>query len=503
MSKVLNQARGLRPGKSVFDLSYEHKTTMDLGYLYPMAVDEVIPGDVWSISCELVARIQPMAAPPMHPIYITVHYFFVPYRLLGLHEDVGFDWEDFITGGKAGTNAESIPEWDVTTNTEGSLWDYLGFPVGVDNANARPNKWPLFAYNMIWNQYFMDHDIDTEVDLDSNEALLKARWQRDYFTTARPYQQRGTAPAVDLSGIIEVDGQDDVVTGHLANDATVRNLEGVTVTGALRLSGAPGGATSTFRWDDPQLEVDLTGTSSVDINDLRLVAAIQQYMELSMQSGYRYTEYLKAFYGESPRDDRLDRAEYIGGMKAWFTTSEVLQTSESGATPQGNMVGHGICVASDRIGSYRVKEHGLIMGVMCIRPTTVYEQGIDRQWLRESRYDYYNPLFAGLSEQEVLTRELYCDAAHELTVFGYQQRFAEHRVKKSRVSGGMHSDYDHYHLSRQFSAQPTLNAGFLECTPREDFLADSGEPAFVVSFGNIVRAVRPMPMVATPGLGRI
>lgn len=505
MAKLFEQIRALRPGKSVFDLSYEKKLTCDMGELIPVQCDEVVPGDIWDVGYEAIFRCLPLAAPLLHPIYITVHSFFVPYRVLGDDDNVAFDFETFITGGSAGTDTSTVPTWNVTTNTEGSLWDYLGFPLGVDAAGARPNAWPQYAYNMIWNWYYRDQNIDTELDITSNEDIQYARWEKDYFTSARPWQQLGTSPAI--TGDITGSGVDTVIYGETTGSGTTGNMQiaGALASDPLVIGGSPLAGSEDLRFSATAGEVGLE-VSGWDIEDFRLNVSIQRWLERNARSGYRYTEFLQSHFGVGANlDARLDRPEYLGGAKQWLVVSEVLQTSETGTTPQGTLVGHGISVGSNHLYKKRFDEFGLVMSLMCIRPKTLYHEGIDRQWLRETRYDFYFPEFAGLSEQPVLERELYCSGtqSHHETVFGYQGRYDEMRYKRSFVCGDMHADYDHWHCCRQLGGRPTLNSTFIKCDPRDDWKAATAEDGFMVSFGNRIRAIRPMPMLAEPGVGRI
>ena len=195
MSKrnVYSHVGGLFPGRTAFDLSYEKKFTCDMAQLIPVMCDEVVPGDIFQIGAQAVIRFQPLVAPILHEVNMYVHYFFVPYRLLW------DDWEDFISGGEDGTFADPIPEWDPTNTTIGSLWDFMGFPTGVDPAGAYPIDFPRRAYNFIWNEYYRDETLQTEVVL-TNESILNRDWEKDYFTSSLPWQQRGVAPALPISG---------------------------------------------------------------------------------------------------------------------------------------------------------------------------------------------------------------------------------------------------------------------------------------------------------------
>jgi hypothetical protein len=513
---VFQSVKGLRPGRSVFDLSWEKKFTCDMGELIPVMHDNVVPGDVFDIGYQHIVRAQPMAAPIMHPVYITGHYFFIPWRALCSYMekewgDSSFDFERFATGDEDGDDAQTVPTWDHgggANDGEGTLWDYLGYPLEVDNNNARPVSFKHWSYTWVWNEFYRDYNIDTAIDPEDTVSILKARWEKDYFTSCLPWQQRGTAPTIGLTGTVDVDP--DGTNPPTFQNGTDSGLMGKTQGGSGTgwSTHTPTTVAANLYWDDPNLQVDLSGATAVDIETLRLASSMQRFMELSSRTGARYTEHLNAFFGVSPRDERLQRPEYIGGFKDWLVVSEVLQTAAtdtntSSQTPQGAMVGHGISVSGGHICKYRVTEYGHILGLFCIRPKTLYHQGIDRQDLFSTRYELYNPMFAGLAEQEVLTRELYCDAAHELTVFGYQGKYDEYRYRPSRVCGDFHADYDQWHMCRQFGAQPQLNSTFLECNPRDDWKASSAEDGFLVSFGNKIRAIRPMPFRANPGIGTL
>ena len=228
-------------------------------------------------------------------------------------------------------------------------------------------------------------------------------------------------------------------------------------------------------------------------------------MERNARAGVRYTEFLRAHFGVSPRDERLQRPEYIGGSKAPCIISEVLQTSSTDATtPQGNLAGHGITVSDAYCGKYHAQEFGLIIGIMSIMPRSAYSQGIDKQWLRKTKYDFYFPEFANLSEQAILNAEICATGtlSHNQDIFGYQGRYDEMRTKNSQIVSGMRTTFDYWHLGRQFNtgSPPVLNEAFIKCVPRKDIFAVPSEPGLIVNFANIIKAFRPLPYMAVPGL---
>lgn len=481
---IFSTVQSLYPGRSVFNLSYEKKLTCDMGELIPVMCDEVVPGDVWEIGNEVVIRFQPMVAPILHEINCFVHYFFVPYRLLW------DEWEDFITGGPDGETAPAIPTWNPTTYTEGSLWDYLGFPVGVVPADHLPISFPRDAYNFIYNNYYRDENLIDDILL-TNEAILIRAWEKDYFTSSLPWQQRGTAPALPITGTTSAEWGSVYATG-------ASNL-----TGSYHYSGGDIYAPGTAMTKDV-LEantIDLSSATTFDIADLRLAFAIQKWMERNARTGARYTEFLHSHFGVSPRDERLQRPEYIGGSRVPVVVSEVLQTSSTDAvSPQGNLAGHGLTVGRQFVGRYRATEYGLIMGLMSVMPRSAYQQGINRQWLRQTKYDFYFPEFSHLSEQAITRQEIYAQASGNDTIFGYAGRYDEMRTKSTMVVSGMRDTFDYWHLGRQFSSAPELNQSFIECVPDKRIFAVTDEDGLIVNFGNLIRAVRPLPIMATPGL---
>ena len=272
-----------------------------MAQLIPVMCDEVVPGDVFKIGNQAVVRFQPLGAPILHEINMYVHYFFVPYRILW------DDWEDFISGGVDGQFADPVPEWEPTLTTEGSLWDFFGFPVGVDPDGAYPLDFPRRAYNFVYNEYYRDENLQTEVAL-TNEKILNRGWEKDYLTSALPWQQRGTAPALPIAGTTSAKwpGSDYGVSNNLTFKAPA-------------YPNALDGSLAVFNNNT----VDLSTASTFDIADLRLAFQIQKWMERNARAGVRYTEFLRAHFGVSPRDERLQRPEYIGGSKAPCIISEV------------------------------------------------------------------------------------------------------------------------------------------------------------------------------------
>jgi hypothetical protein len=498
-SKVFRRVAGLHPGRSVFDLSYDKKFTCDMGQLIPVLCEEMVPGDRFNIANEIVIRFQPLVAPIMHEINCYVHYFFVPYRLLWE------DWEDFISGGVEGDFDEAPPLWDDAgasgVTAIGSLWDYFGFPIGVNPAGAYPLAFPRRAYNLVYNEYYRDENLQDEVELDQNLVLNRA-WEKDYFTSALPWQQRGIAPALPVTGVSSAEFLGSFIDTSVGGAYPFFNKD--TLTMGPQTNSQPLFGTKLKEFLDNN-QVDLSNLTTFDVSDLRLAFQIQKWMERNARAGARYTEFLRSHFGVSPRDERLQRPEYVGGSKSPIIISEVLQTSESGSvTPQGNLAGHGITIDRTFAGKYFAQEFGCIIGIMSVMPRSAYQQGIDRQWLRRTRYDFYFPEFANLSEQAIEQAEIIAtdDAVKNKKIFGYQGRYDEMRVKRSMICGQMRSYFNYWHLGRTFDPAnpPLLNEDFIKCVPRKDIFAVPSEPGLIVNFGNILRSVRPMPIESNPGL---
>lgn len=485
-----------RPSRSTFDLSHRKTLTCDMGQLIPTFVQEVVPGDSWKLGNELVLRFQPMVAPMMHEVNAYIHYFFVPYRLLW------DDWEEFITGGVNGEFEEPVPVWAVTGSTkrdESTLWDYLGFPTGITlPVGYQPIDFPRRAYNFIWNEYYRDETLQTELVLDGNEDLQYRCWEKDYFTSALPWQQRGTAPAMPVTGTAPAVFNTTAVTAG----AAALQLSANTGAGDPHIYVNAAGAKTNVLNALSDNSVDFSNATTFDIADLRLAFQLQRWLERNARGGVRYTEFLQMHFGVKPQDSRLQRPEYIGGFKTPIIISEVLQTSETATSPQGTMAGHGITADSQFCGRYFAQEYGLIMGMMSIMPKGQYQQGLNRQWQRRTKYDFYNPTFANLSEQAITKGELYSTAvlAENETIFGYQGIYDELRYIPSTVHGQMKSTYDYWHMGRIFSSAPALNSDFVKCVPTKRIFAAETEPGCIVHVGNRAIATRPMPIIATPGM---
>ena len=517
---IFSEVRGNEVGRSVFNLSHVKRLTADMGQLLPVLFLECVPGDTMKIGCEAITRFQPLVAPILDSVDLYVHYFFVPTRLL---MDGDKDWETFLTGGKDGKDESiSLPLWSFSyadgtsvnpnnpfsngvTNGKYSLWDYFGLPIkdSATDLKVRDANHVLGfaqrAYNFIFNEYYRDENLVDEISLNNGTVLYRA-WKKDYFTSSLPWRQRGLAPALPISGTLPVNftGTVDISS---ANPAYISYVQGRDVRGLhfSNVHGSDGNVTGS---------VDISNAATFDVAVLREAFQVQRWLELNSRAGVRYTEFLKAHFGYAPLDEVLQRPEYIGGTKSEIVVSEVLQTSATSDTsPQGNLAGHGLGAMSDFIATYTAKEFGYIVGIASWMPKPSYQQGVNRMFSRRTKYDFYFPEFAHLSEQAVNKGEIYAsgDETHDNDIFGYQSAYAEMKYMPSINTSDMRDTFSYWHLGRIFSSDPSLNAGFLTTNPnysggiRKDIFAVQNEPGMIVQFGNVVEAIRPMPVYGTPG----
>lgn len=546
-----------RPGRSVFNLSYKKEFDCDFGQLIPVMCDEISPGMHWKINTLTKIRLMPLNAPVFGDIKASLHYFFIPYRLLWDNSKTD-NWEEFITGGDYepgkfdtddGLTDIEPPRWTSPNTSLYSLWDYMGFPVGLSPKPEAllPLSFPKRGYNLTFNEFYRDEDLQEEVDLDDDNILLRNR-KKDYFNSARPWQQKGNPIAlpVNTTGKVVFDTANNQSLYALTENYAY--VDGIKLPMSLIKEGAYSvdpdeifkigetgnlvGNTSGIGFNNvgtrtisgSNLNTEILGfttqnaigsllnqfnrldavTTSFTVADMRMAFQLQKWMERNARTGNRYIEYLKSNFAVSPKDERLQRPEYIGGSVFNVLISEVLQTSESTDTSvQGNMTGHGIGAGKSHIGSYYATEYGMILGLLSIMPSQSYMQGVNRQWLRKTRYDFYNPVFANLSEQKILKGEVYYTgtSADEIG-FGFQGMYDELRYKPNLVCGALRTDLFDWTMARKFDSAPELNEAFIEQSPEDmnHIFIEQTRPKILVQHLNNIRAVQPMPYHAQPGL---
>lgn len=454
----------------MFNLSHEHKLTGDMGTLMPCCAMEVLPGDSFIHSSSAMARIAPLANPVMHRVEMRIHHFYVPNRL------VWSGWEGFITGREETT----VPTIDMSGlgSDELILPDHMGVDPGY---TGDVQALPFRCYNMIWNEYYRDQDLNT-ARAEDDMTLARICWEKDYFTVARPEPQQGTAEQIPMALDAELQvfrnnppTGDQVHSDVLAVDATGVMYAGSAVNGNNRLVArnyAGGGS-----------------TAGIDINDLRRSMAYQRIAEARAMYGERYIDYLR-FLGVNPSDGRLDRPEYLGGGKQIINFSEVLATAEGANTDVGDMFGHGIGAARSRRYRRMFEEHGWVLSLLSFRPKTVYQDGTPRRFTRSTAMDYWQKELEILPWQEVKTAEISPSGTTE-DVFGYVPRYEEYRMENSRVSGSFRRGTEEdWHLARTFGSTPTLNGSFVECTPSDRVYQDTNMPEVIVNVRNSILAKR-------------
>lgn len=572
---IFSKVGGLKPGLTAFNLSHTNLFDCNFGQLVPVACLETLPGDVFKLDADVVGRLtSALKSPILSEMDIVLEAFYTPTRLL-MGRDANFptpvgevNFEEFLSGGKdgshIGSNSYPLPRFGATnaetvTFSSCGIGDYLGVQTNsrIDISDC-PLQFPWRAYRWIWNEFYRDENLQSELQVckwigsgsssdDSTyiynadyDSLLYRCWRKDYFTSALPFQQRGTSPALPISGVLPVNlstlglsnlsfssASDSGVTGltfslagkRLGNDSTLTNVGDIEYIGSKAvpqnydtsfiLSRLSGDASSSVG------SVDLSNAATFDVNQIRTAFQVQKWLERNARGGVRYTEYLRSHFGVAPSDARLQRPQFIGSIKSPWIVSEVLQTSETNSTvtPQGNQAGQAINLSRGRLGNFRSYEYGYIMILCSVVPKALYQQGIPRWMSRKTNLDFYSPEFAHLSEQAVLNKEIfYKDSTSGNRTFGFQPIWNEMRFVPSRVSGHLRTgandySFDYWHFGRSFADTPSLDDTFLSIGKSESsrkelmrVFAVQDENPFIINVGLRIKALRPMPYLSEPGL---
>lgn len=512
--------------RNMFDMTHDVKLSFRMGDLVPTFCEEVLPGDTWHINPVTMLRFAPLVAPIMHRVNVVCDCYFVPNRILWS------EWEKFITGGDTGNDSPAAPYVQFETDKVvaiGSLADYLGFPTGTVKTPYKVNPFPMAAYLKIWDEYYRDQNLQDELtpnyilasgdnpdylDWVENATLLKRAWDRDYLTAALPFAQKGDAVQVPLVEQTNIPVEYDVTSAN--RQKWVKSSDGTTPAGYGPPEFGPGqvGSTAMLDGDNSTVDMDPNGTYTVDvqagattIETLRRAFRLQEWFEKLARGGSRYVEQIGAHFGVRSSDARLQRPEFIGRYRQSMTISEVLSTADTpdSNTPVGQMAGHGISVGDGQF-HFTAEEHGWILCVVNVQPTTAYQDGLPRKFgERFDRLDYAWPTFANLGEQPIKQKEV---LAHPNTdtdlleeTFGYIPRYSEYKYANNRVAGEMRNTLDFWHLGRKFTGNiVNLNENFITCNPSTRIFAvtDPNEDHIFAHIINKAVAKRKLPQFGIP-----
>ena len=498
--------------RSTFNRSHGLKTTFDCDKLVPILVDEVLPGDTHKLNTNIFARLATPINPIMDNMYLDTFYFFVPMRLV---------WDNYAKFFGEQLHPDDSTDFVIPSRTSGStgnvgkLGDYMGLPLVP---NVEFNILPMRAYWLIYDEWFRDQNLQDSYVIAKDDSInitqknpdwsaLATRGKRhDYFTSCLPFAQKGDEVKVPLGdkafiSTTTATSANDILGIYQGSDKKYMQVVDSVTTGVVL------GNTLNSTPDEDMLYADLAQATSASINDWRQAFQIQRFLERDARGGTRYTEKVKAHFGVTSPDSRLQRPEYLGGGSTPVNIHPVAQQSATDSTsPQGNLSAFGTASENNSGFTKSFTEHGYIIGLANVRADLTYQQGLDKMWSRETQYDFFFPTFAHLGEQAVLNKEIFVSGtATDEEVFGYQERYAEYKYKRSQLTGLFRSDasasLDAWHVSEDFANTPTLGDTFIKSnTPLDRCIAVPSEPHFIMDAYFNYTSIRPMPVFSPPGM---
>lgn len=523
MTHSFSRVPSLDIPRSVFDRSRSYKTVFNEGLLIPFFADEVLPGDTLDLKLSSLVRMTTPLLPYMDNVWVDVHFFAVPNRILWDH------WVNFM--GEKSSPSDSTeyvtPKVTMTSASSGgnplfSIYDYMGVRIGAEG-NVINNFFGR-AYNKIWNRFYRDQNLQDPVpepqgdgpDNLADFVLLPRGKRHDYFTSCLPWPQKGPAVDIPLTGSAPVVSSGSSLKFGINSTTFVDDLEfHAGTSGGLAVSTTTSSTNTGELWlstgaADTGLETDLSQVSAATINQLRQAFQVQALYEIDARGGTRYPEMILAHFGVTNPDFRMQYPEYIGGGTFPIDVVAVGQTSASEST--GTVLGDlaGVATGVDHGIGFRhsFTEHSVVIGLLSVRADLTYQQGTHRMFYRDTRFDYYFPVFAHLGEQAVLNREIFTQGtaggSADTEAFGYQEYAAEYRYGQSLITAQMRSDapdsLDPWHLSQDFADLPVLGSDFIkEQPPISRVVAVQDEPHFRMDAYFKVKHVRPIPVYSIPG----
>lgn len=544
-----NQVPRLDITRSRFKRRQDVKLTLNAGKLIPFYVDEVLPGDTFSVDQAAIIRMTTPIFPVMDNCYMDIYYFFTPNRILWKN------WKRFMGENDAGPWVQkqeyTIPQIRIYADSrndvplEGSLMDYMGIPTkvckkGNKDTEFEVNALPFRAYAMIWQEWFRDQNLDNPaINSDGDETvsyadvnddrkiedMLKEAYRggrplpvnkfHDYFTSALPSPQKAGEPVtIPLGGKAPVYGYEYNsniktpgklnFTSHIGQNSTIENLDD----GPLEINAYRIDEDGTYAYESMDLYTDMSKVKATTINQLRQAFQVQKYYEELARGGSRYREMIYSLFHTKISDKTVQIPEYLGGTRITINMSQVIQTSGTTTeSPQGNTAAVSVTPYNGNMFTKSFEEHGYVIGVCCIRHDHTYQQGLERMWSRKTNLDFYYPVFANLGEQAILKKEIYLTGtATDEQAFGYQEAWAEYRMKPNRICGKFRSNatgtLDSWHYGDDYKETPSLSQAWMKEGDSEiqRTLAVDNEPQFIMDTVIDNTSVRPMPMYSIPGL---